>query len=284
MDTEIEKRETIHTLKVYDSEKEDFVDISPEIQRHAAYVHQQIALGTFSIALAIKKMFDEKLYLGLGCSSKVEYCETMLPFGRQQAYKYYAIGRKFQNFLPANGENVAPVRQIEDIPMKKLYELTKIDEADFEELMTKGEVEGVSLDEIRKQTYNDAITELAKIKNKSSRRISTLEAENEQLKAEQKALDQKIDEANEKLQLAQEIQERFGEMATSIDDKHRMIKKAAELLTTASELMLNCMVTVDDPVTLKADTVALFRKLEVTIEYWKINYGPLLLDMEDLVH
>ena len=47
-------------MTVYDEETEKFVDVSPETQRLAAYVHQQGLMGAFISAVSLKKMWDEK--------------------------------------------------------------------------------------------------------------------------------------------------------------------------------------------------------------------------------
>jgi len=281
MEKTIEKKIEVKSLMVFDSDKGDFVQVTPDMQRHAAYVHQQIAMGTFMIALAIKKMFDEKLYLGLGCSNKTEYCETMLPFGRQQAYKYYKIGKKFQKYLPGDSESVAPGRHFEDLGYKKLYELTKLDDADFEELIETGEIDGFKMEQFKKQTYNEAMKEINLLRRKSSKKISILEEENKKLKSEMQSRERLIEEANEKYKQALEMEDVYGPMKTSVDDRRRVLNNAIDMLNHATKLILNCKVTVDDPPTLKHTAVEVYKILFITAEYWKDYNGELLLSMED---
>mgnify|MGYP001033587445 CR=1 FL=1 len=102
---EIQRLSHAGSITVFDAEENKYVEITAEKQKTAAFVHQQIVLSSFATALSIKKMFDEKLYLAFGCSTREEYAETMLPFGYRQANKYYRVASRFEPLLQLKGNS-----------------------------------------------------------------------------------------------------------------------------------------------------------------------------------
>ncbi len=273
---------------ILDSESGNFVEITPELQRNAMYVHGQIQLGTFAIALAIKKIYDEKLYLGLGCSSRKEYAETMLPFGRKQAEKYYKVADKVSQFMPELKENGASMRHLEPgdtekldgIGMAKLYELTKLEDADFEEIMEGNEVNGVSLEEIKAASVREATAEIKRIRDAYSKKLAVQDEAIKTLKAEKQANDDKIRAAEEKLNTAKAIEDKFRREAGSVEDKQRAIKAAKSLLDEASMLIGACGVDVTDPETLQQEFLSMADKMALMINIMKTSYGEIFLSME----
>ncbi len=148
-ESQIEKVE--HPGSVYDAEKGEFVKIDPERQRVAMALQQRMDVATLVTAVALKKIVDEKYFLELGYSSMKEYANTALPFRPSSAKKYLQIGRKFADMLPdgwGEGERVPLLEdsseenasKLSSLGVRKLLELTRVDDADFSEVVSEGVV------------------------------------------------------------------------------------------------------------------------------------------------
>ncbi len=154
---------------VYDSETKEFVQIDAETRALAQALQQRVDMATLMTAMILKRMSDEKLYLGLGYSNFKEYVLETLPFGESSAKKYLKIGRKFAGVLPEDFGKGEPVHLLEEnenaqklsgLGVKKLYDLTKIEDADFSEVVSQGVVKlndgtELDLDEINASTAKE---------------------------------------------------------------------------------------------------------------------------------
>ncbi|MEP0004550.1 MAG: hypothetical protein ABJ387_03650 [Balneola sp.] len=153
---------------VYDAETKEFVKVSNEQRELAQFLHNVVQRFVLDTALILKRISDEKLYLALGASSFKEYAENHLTFSYRTAKDYLAVGRKFAPYLPELSLERAPgalsekegVQNLEKLGIKKLLELSKIEDADFTEVISKGVVKlddgtELDLDEINSSTSKD---------------------------------------------------------------------------------------------------------------------------------
>ncbi len=279
--------------KMYDAELGDYVDITPAFQRNAAYVHGQIQMGTFAIALAIKKIYDEKLYLGLGCSSKEEYANRMLPFSRKQANKYYRVADRISQYMPQIDTNDAPGRHLDapeskkfsEMGIRKLYELTKVDDADFEELMEGGDLNGHTLEEFKAMTVRQATEEIAKIRKVSGERISILEEKNKYLQSENETLKEKETDARERMKNARDLEYIYGEKKMSSEVARQKMSEAGDRLAQAQELIvaLGSSVDNDSPELIRKSFYDIYNTLMMMVELFQENNYEMVQRMSDIV-
>jgi hypothetical protein len=246
-------------LTVYDGDKESFVTISQQQQSYAAYLHRQVAMGVFITALAIQRMFDEKLYLAMGCSTKEEYADTMLPFGRHQAFRYYKVAQKFKDFLAFN---VAPEQQKENefsgLGIQKLYELTQIEDKDLGNIVKTGKLitkdgSEYTIEDIKDMTTKEFAKTIREVKSKYSGKLSALLEENKLLKAERGLDKQLIESAEEKITHAQELELIYGAGASKLADKKKEIALARDCFNDAWTHLHKANVTSNDPKTLQRE-------------------------------
>jgi len=289
---ELEKRTESRNLTVYDAENDAWVEVNAEQQRFAGYVHQQVLLGVFVSATAIKKVFDEKLYLALGCQSRDEYIETMLPYGKRQTYRLYAVANKFNSVL-GNGdlmqlqgnndkylidktENVSlkshlnnrtiEVQTLGELGINKLYELTKLDDDELKDLVKKNKVElgngEYSLEDIKEMTGQELRKQMTEIRKKYQARLSLVEEENETLKEEKKLIEKQRYTDAERIKNAEDLESKYGAPASLLEDKKKMLEKARGLLNEFNQVIVRCGINIEDPEGIQSDLVDIIRKID----------------------
>lgn len=141
------------------------VSLDISIKTHAKSAQEHL----FEVCKGLKEMRDGKLYKELGYQNFGDYAEQEIGLKRTQAYSYISVA-----------ENLAPdfVRSSEQIGMKKLYLLTKIDEASRTEIVENTNLEKTSVKELE-----------AKIKE-----INRLKKELDKANEDNEALSDRIDE------------------------------------------------------------------------------------------
>lgn len=273
---------TDHTI--YSTEEDKMIPITDEQIRTASYIHQQVLLGVFVSAMAIRKIFDDKLYYALGCQSKEEYCDNMLPMSRMNAHRYYVIASKFDSVAKqlsnndlepislSNGSaNVTTLLQtggekLEELGISKLYELTKIDDDDLGELIKNGSAringEEITLDELKDMTFKEASKLIKKATQKYKEEIKSLSGKLATAQEDIKLLNSEMDLITEENKTAKKIEQRFGPEANKLKNKIDSINEARQLLNEFNEVLLRAGVTLDDPISIQTDLTDLIRKIE----------------------
>lgn len=124
------------------------VSLDISIKTHAKSAQEHL----FEVCKGLKEMRDGKLYKELGYQNFGDYAEQEIGLKRTQAYSYISVA-----------ENLAPdfVRSSEQIGMKKLYLLTKIDEASRAEIAENTNLEKTSVKELEAK-----IKEINRLKEK----------------------------------------------------------------------------------------------------------------------
>jgi hypothetical protein len=268
------------TMQVFDTEKNDWVTITVEEHTTASYVHQQIYIGAIVSAMAIKKMFDGKLYIAMGCQNKEDYIDTMLPFGRTQTYKLVAIASKFQKVLPdANSklllsDNKSEVvhsggqtdLELQNLGVNKLYELASLEDDELTQLLKKGKVKvgdgEITIDDVRDQSAKEFSKQIAELRKKYSSKISQLSEDNETLKEELIIKDKTNRKLQQRLLDAEELELKYGPGASLLEHKKANINKAREMFNDAIEYLVRSNVNVEDPQSVQKDLCDTIRKID----------------------
>lgn len=185
------------------------IDFShPRMKTHAEKLHGYVTTGMFVSAVALKEIFDNKLYRVLGCKTQNEYVEKYLPFDRTQAYRYIKVADVFEHCLDISHpgevaldgflttgkvENVVPVQHFENklrqdvwaLGLKKLYLIaSKMPVEKVKELVDTGAVcfgvgdALVTVEELRHMTY-EKIADMINLSNNGNLIISSPEGKAE---------------------------------------------------------------------------------------------------------
>ncbi len=138
--------------RIVDGETGEIVTLTDE-QLALWPVMQRISdMSDLTKALAIFHISDKKLYLAGGYSTFKEYAEDRLPFGYRNAKRYVQVGKKFADMLPPiELSKGTPVPRLDEhivdsdvseaiggMGIRKLIELTRIDDALFDDVIEKG--------------------------------------------------------------------------------------------------------------------------------------------------
>ena len=285
-------------MTVYDEETEKFVDVSPETQRLAAYVHQQGLMGAFISAVSLKKMWDEKLYLGMGCQSREEYISVCTPYGRRQAYKYYQIATKFEaaGKLLAGNElkpisleggsvqltalNGDQAEKIGALGIEKLYELSSLEDEEVAKLIKTGKVTlnggDLSLQDIIDSTAREAAKKIATLKKTYQSKISQLTEELKLKESEEKERRKLVEDLSIQNKEAKRIESKLGEKATLLKHKYEQLEEANRLVDDASMVIRRCGVTEDDPAELQANLIKLLKKIDEIHEEFATEFAEIV--------
>ncbi len=157
-----------------------------ERQEKAYRLHQQIianeriaAQSLVEVGRDLKTMRDEKLYTEIGCENFGDYCEQRAGIKERQGYNFVAVYERF-------GERLA---ELQSVGITKLLEIAKLDEDDAEEIIESGELEEMSVRELKEkcEEYKKRCEQLTlEIEEKLEEADSNNDilAENERLKKE----------------------------------------------------------------------------------------------------
>jgi len=77
-----------------------FVEVPPEEQAYARFLHSMQQAGTLITGLALKAIRDHEVYKKLGCTSFKDYCDTMASVTRMTAYRHIKRAEMYGAFLP----------------------------------------------------------------------------------------------------------------------------------------------------------------------------------------
>jgi len=262
---DIRDRQRVAEITVYDEETKDFVQVSKEIQSIAGAIHKQISMSSIATALLLKKMKDEKLYLGLDCQSFNEYVQCMLPFKERMARNYIRIAERFQKFLPetvviGDRQRVAEIPEnLQSLSLRSLVQLTNIDDDDFDEVTSKDNL-GQPTPEFAKM--------LQEVKKKHSGKISQLTEEVKKLKAENES----SESVAEREKRNEEIERIYGAKASTLKSKRMLMDAARSCLNQAEQYLHQINVDDEDPAGLKKDMADLISRFHAAFKKGLNNY------------
>ncbi|MEQ8578178.1 MAG: hypothetical protein RIC57_09095 [Balneola sp.] len=273
------------TMQVFDADSGETVAVSAEMRSLAFGLQQRLDATTLVTALILKKVSDEKLYLAFDCSSFKEYAETMLPFGYSSSKKYLIIGNKFAPMLPEfdskgdsnhllESENVA---ELSGLGYSKLYELTKVEDADFSEVMTEGKLvmpdgSELTLDDLRDMSARDVIEEVRKVRAPLQKEVRKYKEDALTAQAERDQYKSQLEKNKKLIERADELEKLYGEEAVRIGEIEENIRKADSYLRECEKYFNRIVIDDEDPESVKEQTLSLIRRATRIITSAYQNY------------
>jgi len=269
MGTAEEAAEEPDALEVLDEDEGEYVKVTPELKAQARHALNQVQGAILVTAYWVARIYDEQLYVGLGCNSKSQFVENHLPFGERQAQRFARIGRRLGQFLPghedidpeqlpsADGENVPD--NLEGLPMGKLHELTKLDDEDLADYVEEGEWEAPDgRTYTREDVLEMARADLGDVVSERTQRLrSAVEDEKEKRQAyeelaakrkeEKEALEDELEEKAETIEAAEDLERRLGPTASKLEEKRKTLQEASDHLDEAIRLAGKIGITPEDP-------------------------------------
>lgn len=307
----------------YDADADEWVESTPARQQKALQMQLLVDAGAFIQAIGLHHIREERLYLDMGYSGWTEYCETKLGMSRSNAYKLARIGRTFAPYLDAGNiggvlqlpaSDVSPVRhegdekgdgspvkhpdpfedappalrQIAGLGLRKMYELTTLEEEDVTRIIQSGEVQlvdgtSLDLDEIRDLAVREFTAQLDQVRKAHRLRAGRVEEENARLKAEAEASAELVDRAESEKKRAERLEARYGPVAGKLEEKERQMALARTTMNELAEQLFRVGVTSEDPEELQHDLCDLRRKLDGVTERFAAAYGDVFYRVDQLL-
>lgn len=166
--------------------------------KQALELHQKILVSAqlaqqnlYEMCSALKQMRDDKLYKELGYSNFEEYCTCETPFSKRQAYKYISV---IENISLEN------VKSTSHLSIEKLSLLASVSQSEQAEIAEKIDLEQTTVKQLKaeidkikaeKKDCEEEAISLRTSLSASKTRISTLEQQNSDYKAQIDELESK---------------------------------------------------------------------------------------------
>lgn len=256
------------TIEVFDADTKSMVVRTPDQQRLANTLLRAAEAATLVKAVALARLVDGKHYLDFGFSTFKEFAEMMLPVGYRSAQMYTKIGRKFAPLLPgfesseakpvsllgeSTGEN-GQILQVGGLGMRKLLDLTRVDDAIFADIVEEGRLvmpdgHEYSIDELKAM----AVKEFEKTLSDAREDKEAYRARNQQLQEQIKLLEseretdaKKLADADAKLQEAEQLERLYGPAAKRYSDVHNQLSHAQFHAQQLRRFLFNAEVSESD--------------------------------------
>lgn len=245
---------------------------------------------------------DERLYTVRECTSMEEYTKLYLPDSYGHVKKMISVGRAFKG---AFGEG-APVHLLEDGKMKvevseemssqlqgineigitKLYELTKLPDADFSEVMSHDVVKlkdgrEIPLSEIREESAREVERKVREVKKTYQKRVANLQEDKKKFKEERDQWRKQFEENEDAVERAKNMEEKYGKKAARMEEIDYLLDKTEDGLHKIEESFGKVEVEYSDPEALRERVMTLLRRMTLVQEAAITRY-PWLQDMDEL--
>jgi len=246
--------------EVLDEEAGEYVELTPELRAKAQHAIKQIQAGILVTAYWVSRVYDERLYVGLGYGTKKQFVENHLPFGMSQARKYAKIGRRFGDFLPDYAEQTPEKlpagedaeetpESLQGIPMTKLTHLTKLDDEDLQSYVEEGKWTGPNGEtytrddvmEMARAELDDAVSgrgeKLQKVAEDEKEKRQAYQELAEKRKEEKEALEEELDERQQQIESAEELELRLGPKQSKLESKKKLYRECEEHIEQAIRIV-----------------------------------------------
>ena len=265
------------TAEVYDEENDRWVEVSDEKEQYGRALHEINQATTLIKGLVLKAMRDYEGYLGLGCRSFKEYCDTMAPNTRKTCYRHIRRVERFEDFLPdfspgavsnlhsnplnalqsgssgdgASDEAVVPPA-LDGLTNGKLDALGELEDPQLRDFIETEELrapDGTRLtrEEVLDMTTREVNRRVEEILDPHKKKAEQEKEARLKAEAERDALREELDEAEEKIDAAEALEETWGPPAARLEDKRKNMERLEEHLREATKLVQKINVTPEDP-------------------------------------
>lgn len=229
------------------------VKVDPSRRQLGYALHSRIEAAVLVTAMALKKISDDKLYLDMGFGSWKEYT-SVLPFAYSTSKIYLQIATAFEPLLPSvtedskgqpvsllesyTPENVqdSTVQELSSLGIRKLRALAQVEDADFSELPTSGEIglpDGtrITIEEIRAQTVAEVERSLRDKKRKYLGQIRDAEQRAALAESERDALKKQAEDLESQKESLKALETRYGRVGMNYEAGKRKLSRLFDLVT-----------------------------------------------------
>lgn len=262
--------------EVYDAESGELVQRTPEQQAAAHSLYSLMKMADLAQAILLKKFLDGNHHLDLGYSTKEDFYIQELGQSRSNVSRKLKVAEKFEGIIPVG--NVAPVQHLtgdesanletlNQIGLTKLYEVAKVEEADFDEVLTTGVVKfpdgrEVPLEDIQMRTRTEVQNMMKSEIDGYKKRNAALLDQKAEVEAELNKAKSELEASREKQQQADRLNTMYGAKAKTWEGLETLIKEARESMHRTNKLMCAIKMPKDCPADLAMQIVELHRIID----------------------
>lgn len=262
--------------EVFDAERGELVQRSADQQAAAHSLYSLMKMADLAQAILLKKFLDGNHHLDLGYSTKEEFYQQELGQSRSNVSKKLKIASRFESIIPI--ANVSPAKQLTEnesvnldalnqIGLHKLYEVAKIDDADFEDVLTSGVVKfgdgrEVPLEDIQLRTRNEIAKLMKDEIDGYKKRNANLLDKNSELEAQLKSATKKADELAAEQEAADRLDLMYGDQAATVQGLERLLKEVEEAARLTNRLLVRIKTNENTPEDLCLRIVQLHRVID----------------------
>lgn len=256
-------------LKIVDSVTNNLADIKDEIQGYDADKDQVIRYSKKELNKAIdwlgqlnnvqnflfQLIIDgvrKSYHIMLGYDSVDSFIKSQ-GYGRTQESQYKKIGNMVNDFSKEINDPDALnglIENLRELGPGKSYQLFRMPFTDVKAVLIDGgvvEKNGVriSLKDARESSRDELAQNISTVNKEPS--SSALKEQIALEKEQSKALKKQLDEAQEKLKVANALQSKYGELANTIEQKLDRLNEAKRIYTELCKVITSANVQEDDP-------------------------------------
>lgn len=272
-------------LVVFDPESQEHLSFTDTQVYEAEELDRSLRRSVLEIALNLKRILDDRLYLALGFETRQDYIEQRLPFGKVQAYSYKGIGDAFAPLLLASGDsgNVHRVNteDLSDLGVKRLDLLRQMDRERLHRLVREGVLdlgdgETLTLQEVK----GESVAKLGERVRRYRARVSELEerlklAESEHAAGAELMADIEAREADvqRKLQQAEDLERLYGARALAYEQQGRALAAADAALGDVRRNLVGSGVTMESSESHLRRVATLLREIDALLVDARAAFG-----------
>lgn len=270
----------------YDLDVREIVPVRSDKVRRFQFLHQRVQMAVLVVAAALREIADDKLYLAQGFASFKQYT-TSLDMAEVTAKKYVQIGRRFAPMLPrlSDGEALSEdAEAVSKLGFTKLLGLARADEETREELIADQQLTGAdgtvyTIEEIKamgNKEYYDLLQEVGEERKAHRERFAQMDQQIKLLESERDSDQQRIDDANAKLQSALDLERLYGDQDLSYEQQGKALTASRDALKELRRQLMNTGVTPQSAAAHVNDAVDLVRELALLYYDAQDAYGYLV--------
>jgi len=279
---------------VFDQDSNQMVAVTKEMHLEANALQQRLNATTLVTALILKRIKDKQLYLAFQCSSFAEYADTVLPMSYGHAKKYIRIADTFAPLIPGEFEKGASthllesdeINQLSSLGSEKLYELSKVKEADFTEVFSSGKVTlpngaEYTLDEIKEESARKLAENMKEFKKGLTKKLAVSEENRLKAEGERDTYKKQVEKHKALVERSYEMEAKYGAEASKVSEMQFLLDKSTEHIRELESYFGQLTIEENDPESLQEEARSILRRLNA-IQYNAKQRFPWLNELEEM--
>lgn len=258
------------TVEVYDAEAGKVIKRSPEQQKKSQYLFKLIEDAEMMKYIVLTQFFDNKGWLDKGYATKTEFCEEALGESIRTTQQKIKSAARFAGVLPpfqipddnSKHEHVfaldglsedekANFKKASSVGLRKWYEIARMDEADFSEVLTEAIVtfkdgREVSLEDVHVRSVRDLRREFAEANQALTERLNKVNKKKDEAEADTRLLKSEMENLQERVGKAEKLEQVYGPKKTALNLYYERLQTVRHHLEAMGKVLVKIKFTEED--------------------------------------